>query len=92
MYFGELEYVLADAAGALRPNGLFIFTLEHAAEGAIDLRYRLELHGRYSHCRSYVEQVLVQCGLRPEIVHADLRMEAGAPVAGLVIRATKTCQ
>ncbi len=92
VYFGELEDVLAAAATALRPNGLLIFTLEHAAEGAIDLRYRLELHGRYSHCRSYVEQVLVQCGLRPEIVHADLRMEAGAQVAGLAIRATKTCQ
>ena len=30
VYFGDLEDVLAAAAGALRPNGLFIFTLEHA--------------------------------------------------------------
>ena len=31
VYFGDLEPVLAAAAGALRPNGLFVFTLEHAA-------------------------------------------------------------
>ena len=30
VYFGGLEDVLAAAAGALRPNGLLIFTLEHA--------------------------------------------------------------
>jgi len=89
VYFGDLEGVLAAAAAALRPNGLLVFTLEHAAGASVDAVYRLELHGRYSHGRSYVERLLVRCGLRPEIVHADLRMEAGTPVAGLVIRATK---
>ena len=51
--------------------------------------YRLEMHGRYSHSRAYVEQLLVSCGLQPEIVPAELRMEAGAPVAGLVVRGIK---
>ena len=92
VYFGDLDSVLADAADALRANGLFVFSLEHAVGGALDVGYRLEWHGRYSHGRSYVEQLLVRCGLRPEIVHADLRMEAGAPVAGLVVRAAKVCQ
>ena len=32
VYFGDLEGVLAAAAGALRPNGLLVFTLEHAVE------------------------------------------------------------
>jgi predicted TPR repeat methyltransferase len=89
VYFGDLESVLAAAAGALRPNGLFVFTLEHAIAGGADVDYRLELHGRYSHARPYVEQLLARSGLQPEIAHAELRMEAGAPVAGLVIRATK---
>jgi predicted TPR repeat methyltransferase len=89
VYFGDLECVLTAAAEALRPNGLLVFTLEHAAGGSIDAGYRLELHGRYSHVRAYVEQLLVRCGLRPEVFHADLRMEAGRPVAGLVVRATK---
>jgi predicted TPR repeat methyltransferase len=72
-----------------RLDVLLVFTLEHAAGGSIDAGYRLELHGRYSHVRAYVEQLLVRCGLRPEVFHADLRMEAGRPVAGLVVRATK---
>jgi predicted TPR repeat methyltransferase len=50
----------------------------------------LELHGRYSHAAVYVERVLAFAGLQSEIAHAELRMESGAPVAGLVIRATKT--
>jgi predicted TPR repeat methyltransferase len=87
VYFGDLTGVLAAAAAALRPEGLFIFTLEHAAEVEADVDYRLEWHGRYRHARAYVEQMLAFSGLQPEIVPAELRMEAGAPVAGLVIRA-----
>jgi predicted TPR repeat methyltransferase len=90
VYFGDLKNVLAATARALRPNGLFVFTLERAVGGEADVDYRLELHGRYSHARAYVEQLLAFSGLRPEIAHAELRMEAGAPVAGLVIRATKS--
>ena len=90
VYFGDLEGVLSTAAGALRPNGLLVFTLEHAVRGEADVDYRLELHGRYSHSRAYAERLLTLSGLRPEIAHAELRMEAGAPVAGLVIRATKS--
>ena len=89
VYFGDLERVLAAAAGALRPNGLLVFTLEHAAAGAADVDFRLEHHGRYSHARSYVERMLAVTKLQPEIAEAELRMESGAPVAGLVIRARK---
>ena len=35
-------------------------------------------------------ELLAAVGLQPEIALAELRMEAGAPVAGLVIRATKS--
>jgi predicted TPR repeat methyltransferase len=91
VYFGELEDVLGAAAGALRPNGLFVFTLEHAVRADASVDYRLEFHGRYSHTRMYVEQVLARAGLRPEITLAELRMESGAPVAGLLVRARRTC-
>jgi predicted TPR repeat methyltransferase len=90
VYFGGLEDVLAAAAGALRRDGLLIFTLEHAAVRNAPTGYRLELHGRYSHSREYVERLLTGAGLVPEIVEAELRMESGTPVAGLVIRAAKS--
>ena len=89
VYFGKLDDVLAAARRALRPGGVFVFTLEHAVVGAATGGYRLELHGRYSHSRDYVEELLRGLGLAPKIVEADLRMESGVPVHGLVIRARK---
>ena len=90
VYFGDLRRVLATAARALRPNGLFVFTLEHMVGGEADVDYHLELHGRYSHAPAYVERLLAAVRLLPEIVHAELRMESGVPVAGLVSRAAKS--
>jgi len=90
VYFGDLECVLTAAARALRPRGIVVFTLEHAVGLEAGVDFRLEMHGRYSHARAYVERLLAVSGLRPEIRHAELRMESGAPVAGLVIRATKS--
>ncbi len=89
VYFGSLDAVVAAVAGALRPNGVFVFTLEHATGAEPDTGFRLELHGRYSHGRTYVERLMAGAGLMSEIAQADLRMESGAPVAGLVVRAEK---
>jgi len=88
VYFGELTGIVAAFVRALRPRGLLVFTLEHAV-GNGDVDYRLQPHGRYSHGRGYVERLLTSAGLRPKIVEAELRMEAGAPVPGLVILAEK---
>jgi predicted TPR repeat methyltransferase len=90
VYFGELETVLSAAAAALRANGLLVFTLEHAVINEDESGHRLELHGRYSHGRGYVQRLLAQLGLQAKISCAELRMESGVPVAGLVIRATKS--
>lgn len=90
VYFGDLKDIIVAFAGALRPNGLLVFTLEHAVGDSDDIDYRLELHGRYSHAKSYVERLLTSFGLQSKIIHAELRMEAGLPVQGLVIRAAKS--
>ena len=88
-YFGDLADVFAAMAASLRDHGLVVFTLEHAVEPPPGAGYRLQLHGRYSHARAYVEDRLRRAGLRPVIAGADLRLEAGAPVPGLVVRAAR---
>ena len=89
VYFGPLEGVVAAAACALRPGGRLIFTLEALIDGAPGVEYHLSPHGRYSHTRQYIERVLLAAHLRPEILATDLRLEAGEPVPGLVVGATK---
>ena len=70
------------------PADLLIFTVEELSDAAHDAGYAISPNGRYRHARGYVERVLADAGLRSEIVPAELRLEAGEPVAGLVVRAT----
>ncbi len=89
VYFGALEEVAVAAAGALRSGGRLIFTVEEATGDAAPSTYCLKPHGRFNHRARYVERVLVDAGLRVNIVRAELRVESGAPVPGLVVTATK---
>ncbi|HUO81026.1 MAG TPA: tetratricopeptide repeat protein [Steroidobacteraceae bacterium] len=86
-YFGDLDRVLAAAAAALRPGGTLVFTVEYAEGNTAG--YALQAHGRYSHSRAYVEACLGRAGLIAEIQSAQLRMEGGEPVVGLVVAGTK---
>jgi predicted TPR repeat methyltransferase len=88
VYFGALDELVAAAAAALREGGQLIFTLERAVADTVQ-DFHLEMHGRYTHAQSYVERLLAAAGLTPEIGHAELRLESGKPVAGLVVRARK---
>jgi predicted TPR repeat methyltransferase len=88
-YFGALEDVAAAAARALHAGGLLVFTVEELVDAAVEAGYLISPHGRYAHKRPYVEHVLAGVGLQPEIVEAELRLEAGSPVRGLVVRARK---
>ena len=85
VYFGALDEVVGAAAAALRPGGLLVFTLERLDGGGQD--YALRPHGRYVHDRGYVARLLADAGMDAVIVEAELRMEAGAPVIGLAVRA-----
>jgi predicted TPR repeat methyltransferase len=88
VYFGPLDGVAAAAANALRPGGVFVFTVEALSGPESTTGCWLSPNGRYRHAPGYVERVLADAGLRPEVVPAELRLEAGEPVAGLVVRAT----
>ncbi len=96
VYFGALDDVIAAAAAALAAGRLLRVHRRGARpryarptgspkSGA----YCLRPHGRYNHSRAYVERTLVNAGLHPVIARAELRLEAGAPVDGLVVRAEK---
>ena len=89
VYFGPLEEVVAAAENALRGRGRLIFTVEELRGAGIETGYAISPNGRYRHARAYVERVLADASLRSEIVPAELRLEAGEPVPGLVVRGAK---
>jgi predicted TPR repeat methyltransferase len=88
VYFGALEAVVAAADGALRPGGRLVFTVEELAEEH-DAGYSLGTSGRYCHAREHIRAACSETALHEEIVPAELRFEAGEPVAGLVVLARK---
>ena len=92
VYFGPLETVAGAAANALRSGGRLIFTVEELGDTDAGPGYAIGPSGRYRHGREYVERVLADAGLRPEVVSAELRLEAGDPVAGLVVRGTRPAE
>ncbi|MDD2758681.1 MAG: tetratricopeptide repeat protein [Methylomonas sp.] len=86
-YFGELRHFFLAARQALKKNGCLVFTLEQY-QGDDPLNFKLNPHGRYSHCADYVEQTLSACDLSLLALRiVILRMELGNPVAGLLISA-----
>ena len=88
VYFGDLEEVIAAAAGALCPGGAIVFTLERAEPGDAPAGFRLHPHGRYSHTRDYVASVLARAGFVDTVIREiSSRKEAEAWVPGWLARA-----
>jgi predicted TPR repeat methyltransferase len=81
-YFGVLDEVMAAARNALRPGGTIAFTVESLPDGAEG--WSLALHGRYCHSSRYVSEVMADFD-RVVTYPCVLRMEAGAPVSGLLV-------
>ena len=87
-YFGDLTEVTMAAAGALRPGGALIFTVERAEPEDAPSGYRINPHGRYSHTFNYLLQVLDEAGLAdPAIREVTLRKEAEKWVDGWLVSA-----
>ena len=92
-YFGSIEDAIAAAAGALRPGGVLIFTVERAEDTAAPQGHRINPHGRYSHTYDYVDRTLAGAGLVERTLRDDvLRQEGGGPVKGLVVTARKALE
>ena len=65
VYFGPLEEVVAAAENALRDGGSLVFTVEELRDGG---DYEITPNGRYRHSRDYLERVLGEAGMQPDIV------------------------
>ena len=85
-YFGRLEELARATCAALRPAGLFAFSVEALdAEGG-EADFHLGTHGRYAHRQAYVEQVMADAGFEPPSIDAAvLRLELGTPVQGHIV-------
>lgn len=81
-YFGELDAVLAAVAGALKPGGLVLFTVERkSGEG-----WSLAASGRYAHAESYIRRAAQGAGFGIRDLDAvALRTENGAAVEGYAV-------
>jgi predicted TPR repeat methyltransferase len=102
VYFGSLREVLVAAHGAMRGDGLLIFTVEAIPDEAMGdeagqktangngMGYRINPHGRYSHGSDYLREALLSPGFAIlGMEPAILRNEGGNPVAGFVVTARK---
>lgn len=84
IYIGDLTPVFEAAAGALRPKGLFAFTVE-AAKIEESENYVLRSTARYAHTRPYVEALARRFGFEQlSCEEFCIRMELGQPVPGTI--------
>ncbi len=82
IYVGELSRVFHAAHTALRPGGLFAFTLETTAHG----NYMLGRSRRYAHSLAYIRQTACAAGFREcSATSSFLRAGEEGPVAGSVV-------
>jgi predicted TPR repeat methyltransferase len=90
-YFGRIDDAMTAAAAALKPGGRLLFTVEALSGDTPEpAGYRLQLHGRYAHERSYVEACLARAGLQVSTIESVvLRKEVGEPVVGWLVAARK---
>lgn len=85
IYFGALDAPLDAARAALKPGGVFAFTVEAAPPDSRD-GFILEAHGRFTHTRDYLESRLLNAGFEtPHIEQAVLRKELDLEVAGFAV-------
>lgn len=89
-YFGPLDEVLAASARALQAGGCLVFSVEAATPENAPAGHRINVNGRYSHTRDYLERELARAGLAVASIDAEvLRTEGHDPVHGFVVTATK---
>jgi predicted TPR repeat methyltransferase len=93
IYIGALEPLFAGVARVLEPGGLFLFSIEEAAEshpagpaGSAPLGYALRASSRYAHSEPYVRERAAAHGFDlAQLTRATLRHEQLLPISGLLV-------
>lgn len=86
VYLGDLTSVMGVIAAALKPEGMFLFTVESAAAGAFDLGPKR----RWRHSESYLRRIAAQTGLEVAgFLACVVRHDAGAAVDGFAVALSK---
>lgn len=86
-YLGDLQPLFQAVVGALKPQGYWLFTVEHCpAEEATDTGYVLRPTARFAHPEHYVRHLLKENGFNvlAYTIHV-LRTDAQSPIKGAVI-------
>ncbi|MEI7710871.1 MAG: tetratricopeptide repeat protein [Rhodospirillales bacterium] len=85
-YFGALDMLLRAIQPRLGAAGWFVFSVEERLDDADGQGWALQRQGRYAHSRAYMEEVLRTSDFAIRQMESQIiRMEAGAPVRGLLI-------
>jgi predicted TPR repeat methyltransferase len=81
IYHGDLSQIFESAMGALRPGGLFVFSIESSnAE-----RYQLQPNRRYGHSRVYIDRLIAMFGWETVAMEdIAIREEKRQPVPGFL--------
>lgn len=83
IYLGDLAPVMEAAAGALRPGGLFAFSVE---AGGGDRYYLQQPIRRYAHSKPYLEHVARIFGFEQRLLEpVTVRYERNEPVPGYLV-------
>lgn len=82
VYIGDLGEIFTSCYSALRPGGLFIFSVEAAAD---DDAFVLRQTGRYAHSGNYIRKLATDTGLIEVVQRAAwVRREKGRDVPGYI--------
>jgi len=82
IYVGELTPVFEACRSALKPGGMFAFSVEAAEETDT---YVLRPTGRYAHATGYIRQLAQAAGLQElSLDHVVLRKEKDSPMPGYI--------
>jgi predicted TPR repeat methyltransferase len=86
LYVGALERIFAMVATALRPGGLFGFSVESSTTGEPLV---LQSSRRYAHSERYIRKTLAASGFAVvSLDQAFIRQDRGAPIEGLIVVAS----